>query len=131
MNPDTTLRVARPTGDLQRIVRFYTEGLGLTVLGSFEDHRGFDGAMVGLPGGSYHLEFTRRRGHSRSRVRTQKSLLVFYMPDREHWRDLAGRMRAAGYRAVSPSNPYWDRHGVTFEDPDGNCVVLENSRWSP
>jgi prolyl oligopeptidase len=39
-------------------------------------------------------------------------------------------MLAAGYRAVPASNPYWDRDGLTFEDPDGYRVVLENSGWS-
>ena len=60
---ETTLRVARPTDHFDEAVRFYTEGVGLTVLGSFEDHEGFDGVMLGLAGAPYHLEFTRKRGH--------------------------------------------------------------------
>jgi hypothetical protein len=40
---ETVLRVARPTDNFDQVVRFYTEGLGLTVLGSFQDHDGFDG----------------------------------------------------------------------------------------
>jgi hypothetical protein len=35
-------------------VRFYTEGVGLTVLGSFEDHEGFDGVMLGYQAVSAH-----------------------------------------------------------------------------
>jgi hypothetical protein len=27
------------------------------VLGSFMDHEGFDGVMLGIPGASYHLDF--------------------------------------------------------------------------
>lgn len=27
-------------------------------------------------------------------------------------------------------NPYWDRLGLTFEDPDGWRVVLQNDAWS-
>jgi hypothetical protein len=50
MKIDTTLRVARPTDRLEEVVRFYTIGLGLNVLGSFENHEGFDGVMVGVPG---------------------------------------------------------------------------------
>ena len=49
MTIDTTLRVARPTDRLEDVVRFYTIGLGLHVLGSFENHEGFDGVMVGIP----------------------------------------------------------------------------------
>lgn len=46
MKTETTLRVARPTDHLEQVVRFYTEGLGLTVVGSFEDHEGFDGVIL-------------------------------------------------------------------------------------
>ncbi len=67
---ETTLRVARPTDHFDEAVRFYTEGVGLTELGSFEDHEGFDGVMLGLAGASYHLEFTRKRGHMAGRAPT-------------------------------------------------------------
>jgi len=130
MKPDTTLRIARPTEHLGQVVRFYIEGLGLMVLGSFEDHEGFDGVMVGLPGAPFHLEFTHRQGHVVGRGPTEDHLLVFYMPDHEDWQASVDRMQAAGYQAVSSSNPYWDRGGLTFEDPDGYRVVLENSEWS-
>jgi hypothetical protein len=39
-------------------------------------------------------------------------------------------MMAAGYEPVSSFNPYWDRVGRTFEDPDGYRVVLQNAVWS-
>jgi hypothetical protein len=39
-------------------------------------------------------------------------------------------MELAGYRAAPSFNPYWDRSGKTFEDPDGYRVVLENSSWT-
>ena len=51
------LRVARPTDDLEAVVRFYRDGLGLDVLSEFNDHEGFDGVMLGRKGAGYHLEF--------------------------------------------------------------------------
>jgi catechol 2,3-dioxygenase-like lactoylglutathione lyase family enzyme len=42
------LRVARPTDRLDRVVHFYTEGLGLQIIDRFENHEGFDGLT--LPG---------------------------------------------------------------------------------
>ena len=36
----------------------YCQGLGLHVIGRFEDHDGFDGIMLGFAGASYHVEFT-------------------------------------------------------------------------
>lgn len=49
-------RVARPTNNLAEIVKFYHEGLGLEILGRFEDHSGYDGVMLGLPDKIHHLE---------------------------------------------------------------------------
>ena len=130
MTLGTTLRVARPTDHVDQVVRFYSEGLGLTELGSFEDHEGFDGVMLGVPGASYHLEFTKKRGHDADRAPTKENLLVFYFPDEQQWRAAVDRMIAAGYESVSSFNPYWDRAGRTFEDPDGYRVVLQNAAWS-
>jgi catechol 2,3-dioxygenase-like lactoylglutathione lyase family enzyme len=129
MRTDTRLRIARPTEQLERVVRFYTEGLGWRVLDAFQDHAGIDGVMVGLPGALFHLEFT-RTGDPVGRAPAAEHLLVFYLPDKEEWLASVDRMLAAGYPAVPASNPYWDRDGLTFEDPDGYRVVLENAGWS-
>jgi catechol 2,3-dioxygenase-like lactoylglutathione lyase family enzyme len=125
----TVLRVARPTDRLDEVVRFYVDGVGLRRLGSFEDHDGFDGVMVGTPGAAYHLEFTRKRGHSAGRAPTADNLLVFYLPDRQEWQEAVDRMTREGYEPVPSFNPYWDRAGRTFEDPDGYRVVLQNASW--
>lgn len=131
MKTTTTLRVARPTDLLNEVVRFYTDGLGLTVLGSFEDHDGFDGVMVGVPGASYHLEFTTKQGHPAGRAPTEDNLLVFYLPDTDEWTAANARMTAAGYEPVPSFNPYWDRLGRTYQDPDGYRIVLQNASWQP
>jgi catechol 2,3-dioxygenase-like lactoylglutathione lyase family enzyme len=125
------LRVARPTDDLDAVVRFYRDGVGFDVLSEFHDHDGFDGVMLGHAGAGYHLEFTRKRGHPVGRAPTEDNLLVFYLPDRAEWEAAVARMEAAGYRAVTAFNPYWDRHGRTFADPDGYRVVFQNAGWSP
>jgi len=129
MKITTTLRVARPTDQLDEVVRFYSEGLGFTVLGSFEDHDGFDGMILGLPDSGYHFEFTHRRGHQTGRAPTQDNLLVFYLPDQTEWHGAVDRMAASGFKPVRSFNPYWDRHGCTYEDPDGYRVVLQNGSW--
>ena len=126
----TVLRIARPTDPLETVIRFYTEGVGLMVLGSFADHEGFDGVMLGILGASYHLEFTRKRGHAAGRAPTQDNLLVFYVDDRHEWQHATERMSAAGYEPVPSFNPYWDRLGKTYEDPDGYRVVIQNQSWA-
>ena len=127
MKIGTTLRVARPTDHLDEVVRFYTDGVGLARLGAFEDHDGFDGVMLGVPGAAYHLEFTRKRGHVAGRAPTGDNLLVFYLPDGQQWQDAVNRMISAGYEPRASCNPYWDRAGRTFEDPDGYRVVFQKA----
>jgi catechol 2,3-dioxygenase-like lactoylglutathione lyase family enzyme len=123
------LRVARPTEDLGAVVRFYRDGLGLDVLFEFTDHDGFDGVMLGRAGAGYHLEFTRKRGHPVGHVPTEDNLLVFYLADPAAWRAAVDRLVRHGYEPVPAFNPYWDRHGKTFADPDGYRVVLQNAAW--
>jgi len=79
------LRVARPTDNLEALLRFYQRGLGLELLFRFEDHDGFDGVILGREGAPYHLEFTHARGHVAGRAPTPDNLLVFYLPDPDGW----------------------------------------------
>lgn len=125
------LRVARPTDNLEAVLRFYRDGLGLALVASFEGHAGFDGVMLALPDATYHLEFTHQRGHRVGRAPSQDHLLVFYLPDVAAWHAAIARMQAQGYAPVPAYNPYWGERGVTFEDPDGYRVVLQNTGWEP
>jgi catechol 2,3-dioxygenase-like lactoylglutathione lyase family enzyme len=124
-----TLRVARPSDDPDRLLPFYRDGLGLDLLDPFEDHDGFDGIMLGRAGAPYHLEFTRAHGHVAGRAPTRDNLLVFYLPDPAEWSAAVRRMATAGFAPVPAFNPCWDRHGRTFEDPDGYRVVLQHGTW--
>lgn len=124
------LRVARPTDNLSAVVEFYRDGLGFEVLYEFYDHDGFDGVMLGRKDGPYHLEFTYKRGHPTGRAPTEDNLLVFYIPDEKEWQQVIHRIESHGYKAVKAFNPYWDKQGKTFEDPDGYRVVLQNAAWS-
>jgi len=123
------LRVARPSDNLDALLPFYERGLGFTVLSRFEDHDGFDGIMLGREGAPYHFEFTRARRHQAGRAPTPDNLLVFYLPREDEWNAAVERMRVAGFAPVPAFNPYWDREGATFEDPDGYRVVLQRAAW--
>jgi hypothetical protein len=131
MNPKSpTLRVGRPTGDIDALLPFYVGGLGFEILYRFDDHNGFDGVMIGHRGQPYHLEFARRRGHTAGRAPTRDNLLVFYLPERADYEAALARMAAAGFAPVVSYNPFWDDGGKTFEDPDSYRVVLYNAAWS-
>lgn len=123
------LRIARPVSDLAASQAMYCRGLGLKVLGSFENHAGFDGVMLGAEGAGYHFEFTRCRSHPVAPAPTPEDLAVFYVPSRPAWKEACAGMLAAGFRQVASFNPYWDAQGRTYEDNDGYRVVLQNAGW--
>jgi catechol 2,3-dioxygenase-like lactoylglutathione lyase family enzyme len=121
------LRVARHTERLEELVRFYRDGLGLTEIGGFTDHDGYDGVFLDVPGTGAHLELTAGGDHG-SPVPHPESLLVLYLGDEDAVRATSARL---GVEPVAPANPYWGEHGTTFEDPDGFRVVLVPERWDP
>ncbi len=59
------VRFARHTERLDQVVRFYRDGLGLPEIGRFEDHDGYDGVFLALPGTGAHLELTSGGGTRR------------------------------------------------------------------
>lgn len=106
-------------------MRFYRDGLGLVEVGGFRDHAGYDGVFLEVPGSGAHLEFTAGGAHG-APVPHPESLLVLYVGDEEALREIATRL---GADPVTPANPYWGEHGLTFVDPDGFRVVLVPERW--
>ena len=123
------LRIARPVHALERTAAMYCQGLGLREIGRFEDHEGFDGIMLGAAGAGYHFEFTHCRAHPVRPHPTAEDLVVLYLPDPAEWSAACARMLDAGFREVESFNPYWQRQGRTFEDPDGYRTVLQNAGW--
>jgi hypothetical protein len=127
---ETKIRIALPTDNLAIISQMYIDGLGFKLLGSFEDHNGFDGAIIGHEQHLCHLEFTHHRRTAVGKVPTQDNLLVFYLPDEVAWQKSYQTMLAAGFIEVPSYNSYWDVVGKTFEDVDGYRVVLQNRTWT-
>jgi catechol 2,3-dioxygenase-like lactoylglutathione lyase family enzyme len=125
--PVAQIRFARPTDKLDEVVQFYTAGLGLRIVGSFQDHDGYSGYMLGLPGRELHLEFTHHADGSPCPAPSRDNLLVLYMPDSDAIRRAVQRLGQGGYEPVPSENPYWAEKGVTFEDPDGWRIVLMNT----
>jgi catechol 2,3-dioxygenase-like lactoylglutathione lyase family enzyme len=121
------LRVARHTERLDEVVGFYRDGIGLTEVGRFSEHDGYDGVFLALPGTGAHLEFTTGGEHA-APVPHPESLVVLYLGDRAAVEEVARRL---DIDPVAPANPYWAGHGLTFEDPDGFRVVLVPERWDP
>ena len=77
------LRVARPSDDLEAVVRFYRDGLGFDVLYEFRDHDGLRRRHARSAVGRRGTSSSRaRRGHRAGRAPTEDNLLVLYLPDR-------------------------------------------------
>ena len=123
------LRLARPVSNLKQTISMYTRGLGLHVIGDFQDHEGFDGVMLGMVGMDYHFEFTHCHQSPVYPSPTHEDLIVFYIDDSEEWQGACDRMLDAGFKQASSFNPYWDARGLTFIDFDGYRVVLQNAAW--
>src|SRR3974390_1956175 len=93
----TQLRIARPVSALDRSVAMYRKGLGLSEIGRFENHDGFDGVMLGRPDLHYHFEFTCCRAHPVAPTPTAEDLLVFYLADSVQWQQACASMLQAGF----------------------------------
>src|SRR5512132_353663 len=114
------LRVARHTERLDEVVAFYRDGLGLTEIGGFRDHDGYDGVFLGVPGTGAHLELTSGGSHPASQPHPE-SLLVLYLETQAEIEAIATRIAQP---SVVPTNPYWRDHALAFEDPDGFQLLL-------
>jgi|SRR5471030_714068 catechol 2,3-dioxygenase-like lactoylglutathione lyase family enzyme len=116
-------RTARHTKDLNQIIDFYGRILGLKVLGGFKDHHGYDGVFLGIPGEGWHLEFT-VSDDSPVHSPDDDDLLVFYAESLDEFNIIKEKFIANRIKHVRPKNPYWEKNGITFEDPDGFRIVI-------
>jgi catechol 2,3-dioxygenase-like lactoylglutathione lyase family enzyme len=123
--PIVRSRTAWQTDRLDECVRFYHELVGLPVLGRFEDHAGYDGAILGLPDSRAQLELTTHRLGSPASPSAPDDLLVLYLDDRAAAEGIADRCRAVGVDEIDPENPYWDGRAALLRDPDGRTLVLD------
>ncbi|MCW2605311.1 MAG: family N-acetyltransferase [Frankiales bacterium] len=112
-------RVARPVASLAASVEFYSGLLGLEVTGSFQDHGGYDGVFLALPGGG-ELELT---AGSVVLPSAPDDLLCLYFATSRAASELAASLPESVER-VEAENPYWTDFGTTVRDPDGYRVVL-------
>lgn len=117
-------RVARHTRQLDELVAFYRDGVGLPEIGRFRNHAGYDGVFLEITGTGAHLEFTSGGVHDPPEPNPE-SLLVLYVGSAGAMREIEARLRAS---PVPPANPYW-ANALTFLDPDGFRVVIVPDRW--
>ena len=100
------IQIARTVTEIAASVAKYKGGLGLKELARFEDHEGFDGAMLGEHESGFHFEFTFCRKHTVAPSPTPEDLLVFYVPEAHAWEARCQAKRSAGFKEVESFNPF-------------------------
>lgn len=127
---DTRLRIARPSRQLASTEKFWTAGVGLSVLWRSTELAVGEHALVmlGMPGAAWHLELVDDPAIAFANPPSVEDLLVCYLGEKadEEWLD---RIERHGGTVVPSKNPYWDRWGVTLRDPDGYLLVLSHRGW--
>lgn len=124
------VRIARPTDKLKQVKEFYNIALGMPIIGSFSDHNGYDGVMLGINGANIHLEFTQHVHESPCPAPSLDNLLVLYYVTEAEFNTAVHLIESHGHHPVAPENDYWIDKGLTYEDPDGWRIVLFNGLYS-
>lgn len=118
------LRIARPTSNLHRAVTFWTEIVGFDMLARFEDHDGYDGAIMGHPHASWELEVTHHSSDRPIPSPTEEDLIALYLPIAMATM-ITSRLQSAGYQSREHPNPYWKAMNASvFSDPDGYTLII-------
>lgn len=120
-----TFRFARHTNDLEQLKLFYTNVLGLEILGGFQNHNGYDGVFIGKPKESWHLEFTKSDEIVLFNF-GEEDVLVFYPDTRLEYDSILKKMNTLSIKFIEAKNPYWNENGKIFLDPDGYRIVLSD-----
>jgi hypothetical protein len=118
-------RIARHTNNLEPLINFYTNYLGLELLGNFKNHSSYDGIFLGKKDLDWHLEFT-MSSEKANHIFDEDDLLVFYANDQEEFLKIIDRFKENNIQEVKPKNPYWEQNGKMYLDPDGYRIVISN-----
>jgi len=121
-------RIAHPTNDLEAVRRFYGDALGLRRIASFADHDGYSGIVYAFPDANHELEFALAPAPHSKVAWSDETLLVFYVETKAALDALVEALDRLPAARVASANPYWNRGGVTFLDPDGCRVVIFHSQ---
>ena len=116
-------RFARHTDNIEPIIKFYRDLLGLEVIGEFNNHDKYDGVFIGKVGLNWHLEFTTSEESPKHQT-DKDDLLVFYLESEEEYISVKQKFDDNGLSSVQSKNPYWNNNGSTYLDPDGFRIVI-------
>ena len=116
-------RYARHTNNLDTLIDFYQNIIGLEKLGGFKDHNGYDGVFLGFPDQDWHMEFTYSADKANHHP-DRDDLIVFYLDSEEEIQAIIDRAKQADILPTTSQNPYWNENGIELTDPDRFGVIL-------
>ena len=119
------LRVARHTNRIEEIIDFYTNILGLEILGNFENHNNYNGVFIGKQNKDWHLEFT-TTSEEVYHFPDEDDCLVFYPKTNLEYDEIKSQLNSFKIEAIEPKNPYWKNNGISIKDPDGFFVIISH-----
>ncbi|MFL9831789.1 VOC family protein [Flavobacterium sp. ST-87] len=119
------LRIARHTNNLEQINFFYTKILEFELLGSFENHSNYNGIFIGKPNLDWHLEFTQSDDQV-THLFDEDDILVLYPETVLEYDTLIAKVSENNINFINAKNPYWNKNGKMFLDPDGARIVISN-----
>ena len=99
------------------------------MLGSFENHNGYNGAFLGKPNENWHLEFTQSDVKANPTF-DDDDILVFYPNTKIELEVIKENLKLHTIEFIKATNPYWNdpevSGGIIFLDPDGFRIVISH-----
>lgn len=120
-------RYARHTNKLKEIKHFYTSVLELSIIGSFNDHDGYDGVFLGKEKMNWHLEFTSTKEETNS-IFNDDDILVLYPTSKSEYKNILSNIEKYKIKKHNPKNPYWKENGILIKDPDKFNIIISNQK---
>ncbi len=117
------LRVARHTDNLEKVISFYIEIMGLEIMGDFKNHDGYDGVFIGKPNLDWHLEFTISQENP-NHIFDEDDILVFYPKTIEELDSIMNKIHENNFEIKKSKNPYWNINGILIKDYDNHNVII-------
>lgn len=118
-------RFARHTNDLEKLKTFYSKILCLEILGSFENHNGYNGVFIGKSSENWHLEFTKSEEIVRFDF-NEDDILVFYPNSKMEFDFIMNNIQSTKIDFIKAKNPYWNENGKMIKDPDGYRIIISD-----
>ena len=113
--------------NLEELKNFYTDILGLEILGGFENHNDYDGVFIGKPDENWHLEFTKSKDLVEFNF-SEDDILVFYPNSKIEYEIILDKIAQENIECIKPINPYWKKKCKMILDPDGYRIIISHMK---